>query len=223
MKWTAAIFDMDGVVVDTVPLHFQAWKKMAEEYGRPFTFEDYKAKVDGIPRIDGTRAILEGMDDATIREAGKIKQKYFLEFLRQGEIPTYATTLKLIIDLQGRGIRVAVISASKNATRILERIGLLEKLDAVVGGNDIARGKPDPQVFLFAAQKLGVDPAGCVVFEDAVLGVEAAKRARMACVGIDRYGSPSRLEKADLVIADVGEITPDRLEELVAHHGNLSL
>jgi beta-phosphoglucomutase len=222
MKWSAAIFDMDGVVVDTVPIHFQAWKRMAEDYGRSFTFEDYKAKVDGIPRIDGTRAILQGMDEATVLKAGERKQAYFLELLGQGEIPTYDTTLKLIAELQERGIRVAVISASKNAPAILERIGLLEKLDAVVSGLEITHGKPDPQVFLVAAQKLGADPAACVVFEDAVLGVEAAGRAKMACVGIDRYASPDRLAKADLVIADAGEITPERLEELVTQHANLA-
>jgi beta-phosphoglucomutase-like phosphatase (HAD superfamily) len=143
-NWGAAIFDMDGVVVDTVPIHFRAWKKMAEDYARAFTFEDYKAKVDGIPRIDGARAILEGMDEETVLAASDKKQHYFLELLGKEEIPTYPSTLDLITELRRLQIRVAVISSSKNAPLILERIGLAHDIDALISGGDIQRGKPDP-------------------------------------------------------------------------------
>ena len=114
--WSAAIFDMDGVIVDTVPIHFQAWKRMAEEYGRPFTFEDYQAKVDGIPRIDGARAILEGMDEDTVRAAGEKKQQYFLEFLGKEKIPIYESTIDLIAELRRERISVTIIPSSKNPT-----------------------------------------------------------------------------------------------------------
>jgi beta-phosphoglucomutase len=210
-NWGAAIFDMDGVVVDTVPIHFRAWKKMAEDYARAFTFEDYKAKVDGIPRIDGARAILEGMDEETVLAASDKKQHYFLELLGKEEIPTYPSTLDLITELRRLQIRVAVISSSKNAPLILERIGLAHDIDALISGGDIQRGKPDPDIFLQAARRLGITPENCIVFEDAVLGVEAAKRAGMFCVGIDRYQAPGRLAKADIVISDVAEVSVDHL------------
>lgn len=214
MSFKAAIFDMDGVVVDTVPIHFNAWKRMFADYGHDFTFEEYKEKVDGIPRIDGAKAVLTKLSDDQIIEASNKKQEYFLEEIVNAPIPKYQSTIDLIFDLKSRGIKVAVISASKNAPSILERIGLIEKLDASVSGHDVTKGKPDPQVFLIAAERLGKAPSESIVFEDAVLGVEAAKRAKMKCVGIDRYGDRSRLEKANIVVSDLSEINYDDLIKL---------
>ena len=215
MVWEAAIFDMDGVVVDTVPIHFKAWKRMAEDYGRPFSFEDYKAKVDGISRIDGASAILRGFDRQTIETAAEKKQEYFRALLSDEEIPVYQSTINFMDLICTRQIRVAVISSSKNAQFILERIGLMGRLDVVVDGRSITRGKPDPEIFLLAAEQLERDPNTCIVFEDALLGVTAAKRAGMICVGIDRYGDPQRLAEADLVISDISEISHEALQKLM--------
>lgn len=214
MPLEAAIFDLDGVVVNTVPLHFEAWKRMFNEYGHEFTFDDYKAKVDGIPRYDGARAILTELSDDELKVAGDKKQGYFRELLDAAEIPRYDTTIKLIGDLQAAGIKVAVISSSKNCPHILEKIGLYDKLDAIISGTDITKGKPDPQIFLMAAERVGTEPQACVVFEDAVLGVEAAKRANMKCVGMDRYDHPERLTKADVVVKDASELSVGGLKEL---------
>ncbi len=216
MALEAVIFDLDGVVVDTVPLHFQAWKRMFNEYGHEFTFDDYKQKVDGIPRYDGARAILTELSDEEVHVAGDKKQGYFRELLDSADIPRYDTTINLIEELLKEGIKVAVISSSKNCPHILKKIGLYDKLNAVVSGHDITKGKPDPQIFLMAAERLGAKPSRCVVFEDAVLGVEAAKNGNMKCVGIDRYNKPERLAKADLLVKDAGEITIAKLKQLVA-------
>lgn len=214
MEFKAAIFDMDGVVVDTVPIHFNAWKRMFAEYGHDFSFEEYKAKVDGIPRTDGAKAILTNLSDKELEQAAMKKQDYFKEELSEREIPTYVTTINLISELQKKDIKVAVISASKNAPDILKKIGLLEKLDAMVSGHDVTKGKPDPQVFQMAAKKLNVAASDAIVFEDAVLGVEAAKRGGFKCVGIDRYKEPERLAKADLIVSDLGEVNYQTIEEL---------
>ena len=214
MPLAAAIFDLDGVVVNTVPIHFKAWKRMFNEYGHEFTFDDYKQKVDGIPRYDGARAILTELNEAEIKEAGNKKQGYFRELLDAEEIPRYDTTINLIDQLQQAGIKVAVISSSKNCPLILQRIGLFDRLDAVISGKDITKGKPDPQIFLMAAKRLGAMPNQCVVFEDAVLGVEAAKRGEMKCVGIDRYDNPKRLAKADIIVKDAGEVTISTLKRM---------
>lgn len=214
MSLRAAIFDLDGVVVNTVPLHFKAWKRMFNEYGHEFSFEDYKQKVDGIPRYDGARAILTELPEDKLREAADKKQGYFRELLDAEDIPRYDTTIALIAALQAHGIKVAVISSSKNCPHILKKIGIYDKLDAVISGADITKGKPDPQIFLMAAKRLGIPPHECVVFEDAVLGVEAAKRGEMKCVGIDRYSDPSRLSKADTIVTDAGEIDIDGLRRL---------
>jgi beta-phosphoglucomutase len=211
----AVIFDLDGVVVDTVPIHFKAWKRMFNEYGKEFTFEDYKEKVDGIPRIDGTKAILTDLADEEIEEAATKKQGYFREVLDSDEIPVYDTTVKIIKELLDRGIPRAVISSSKNCTYILKKIGVYELLDAVVDGNKITKGKPDPQIFLMAADELKVKPERCVVFEDAVLGVEAAKNGGMYCIGVDRYQDPQRLKLADRILNDISGIGVDELINII--------
>ncbi len=219
ITFKAAIFDLDGVVVDTVPLHFKAWKQMFEEYGKKFTFQDYKEKVDGIPRVDGGRAILTDLTDDELNKATKKKQGYFLEHLKKDKIKVFKPTLRLIEELRGGGIKIAVISSSKNLPYILEKIGIIKLLDAVVSGSEITKGKPDPQVFLMAAEKIRVKPENCVVFEDAVLGVIAAKRAKMLCMGIDRYNDPKRLKDADLVSTDLTDINYDRLLSLFERRG----
>ncbi|MFH1875248.1 MAG: beta-phosphoglucomutase family hydrolase [Pseudomonadota bacterium] len=214
MSFKAAIFDLDGVVVNTVPIHFHAWQKMFGEYGINFTFDDYKQKVDGIPRYDGARAILTELKEAELHRAADRKQEYFLELLGKEDIPKYDTTINLIADLQKAGKKVAVISSSRNCPHILKRIGLFEKLDTVISGADITKGKPDPQIFLMAAERLGAKPEEALVFEDAVLGVQAAKSGHMRCVGIDRYDNPKRLEGADIIVKDLGEVDVEKLEAL---------
>jgi len=210
----AAIFDLDGVIVNTVPLHFKAWQNMFNEYGKEFTFEDYKQKVDGIPRTDGARAILTDLSDDELKKAADKKQGYFLEYLNKEEIPVYNTTTDLVKALKREDLKRGVISSSKNCLSILKKVKLDDLFDVIITGNDITKGKPDPQVFFMAAEKMSVEPKDCVVFEDAVLGVEAAKRAGMKCVGIDRYGKPERLKKSDLVVSDLGEVNIEKIKEL---------
>jgi beta-phosphoglucomutase len=214
MSFKGAIFDLDGVIVDTVPLHFKAWKRMFNEYGKEFTFEDYKEKVDGIPRMDGARAILTDLSPEELNKAAAIKQGYYLEALKSEKIPVYDTTISLIKELRQNKIKTAVISSSKNCSYILKTINLYPMLDGEVNGNDITKGKPDPQIFLMAADKLKLQPAECVVFEDAFLGVESAKRAGMVCVGIDRHEDPGRLEKSDTIVKDLGEVNFQKLSGL---------
>ena len=155
----AVIFDLDGVIVNTVPVHFKAWKKMFGEYGIKFGFDDYKRKVDGIPRMDGARAILKDLNKEELEEAARKKQSYFLKFLKKNKIQIHKTTIKLIEGLKEIGIKVAVISSSKNCKYILDKIKLTKKLDAIITGNDITKGKPDPQVFLLASRKSKIKPA----------------------------------------------------------------
>ncbi|MFC1521361.1 HAD family hydrolase [Elusimicrobiota bacterium] len=214
MHLFAAIFDSDGVVVDTVPLHFKAWKRMFNEYGREFTFEQYQQKVDGIPRKDGAKAVLTQLSDPEIEKACEIKQRYFLEYLDKG-MPVYQSTVGFVKDIRSKGVKTALISSSKNLPRII-RAGNLDGLwDTVINGHEITRGKPDPQIFLMAAERMDTAPGRCVVFEDAVLGVEAAKNGKMACVGVDRHNDPKRLSKADMVVNDFSELDYDKIFKLM--------
>ncbi|HUW23557.1 MAG TPA: beta-phosphoglucomutase family hydrolase [bacterium] len=209
-----AIFDLDGVIVDTVPIHFKAWKKMFSEYGIDFTFDEYKSKVDGIPRYDGARAILTDISEAELKEAGDRKQRYFLEFIEKEEIPVYASSIDLVKELKSHNKKIAFASSSRNCKRILQRAGIIYLADAIVDGNDITRAKPDPQIFQLAAGRLGCAYVECVVFEDAVLGIEAAVNGKMLCIGIDRYGNAKRLTKANLVVEDLSKVDYETIEGL---------
>ena len=213
-----AIFDLDGVVVNTVPIHFKAWQRMFTEYGRKFTFKDYKEKVDGIPRIAGGKAILHGLSGEEIIEATNRKQLYFREYHDKDDIPVFRTTVELIKELKDKGIKVAVISSSKNSSYILNKTGIIDLIDTEINGGDTTKGKPDPQIFIMACERTGLRPGECVVFEDAVLGVEAAKRADMICIGIDRHGDPARLARADIVVEDLREIDYEKLKSLFRNH-----
>lgn len=209
-----AIFDLDGVVVNTVPLHFKAWKKMFAEYDIDFTFEMYKAKVDGIPREDGARAILKDLSDKELEVAAHRKQLYFLDLISDEGVEPYKSSIRLIKELREHGVKIAVISSSKNCRRIVEAINIGDLVDAIVQGGEFKTGKPHPEVFQLAAKDLGLATNDCVVIEDAVLGVEGAKNGKMLCVGVDRYKDPERLKKADLVIEDLSELNYNILKEL---------
>jgi beta-phosphoglucomutase len=213
-KFKAAVFDLDGVIVNTVPFHFKAWRRMFREYGKKFTFEDYKKKVDGIPRLDGLKAILTTLSGKELQKAAQRKQNFYLEYLKKEKIPIYKSTVRFIKDLRRQRIKIAVVSSSKNCSYILQRTKLYPLVDVEVNGNEITKGKPHPQMFLMAAKRLKVKAGECVGFEDAVLGVEAVKRAGMKCVGVDRYQNPQRLKKADIVISDLREVDISKLEKL---------
>ena len=212
--FNVAIFDLDGVLVDTVPIHFKAWKKMFSEYGIDFTFDEYKNKVDGIPRCDGARAILRDLDKTQLEQAAERKQNYFLEFIEKEDIPVYASSVYLVKQLKDHNKKIAFISSSRNCKDILKRVGIINLADVIIDGNDITKGKPDPQIFQLAAQKLNYMSEECVVFEDAVLGVKAAVNAKMLCVGIDRYGNPKRLSEANLVVEDLSRTDYKTIKEL---------
>jgi len=214
MAMKAAIFDLDGVIVDTVPLHFKAWQRMFSEYGKDFTFEDYKQKVDGIPRLAGCRAILTDVDDETIDEASEKKQGYYIKLLKEEGVVVYDTTIALLKEIISNNIKTACVSSSKNCPLILDKVGITDLFEVQLSGNDIKKGKPDPQIFLMAAERLNISPGDCLVFEDATLGVEAGKRAGMKCVGIDRDKKPYLFEKADAVVEDLGQTTLEKLQTL---------
>lgn len=201
MEIKACIFDLDGVVVDTARYHYLAWKKLAEKLGINFTENDNE-RLKGVSRMDSLNIILE-IGGVTISDKEKEKYadeknktylSYILKMTPEDVLPGVSDFLT---GVKKRGISIALGSASKNAVTILEKVGLKDTFDAIVDGTKVSKAKPDPQVFLAAAAMLNVEPPGCVVFEDAIAGVEAAHRAGMKCIGI---GSPDLLSAADLVI-----------------------
>lgn len=206
MSFVGAIFDLDGVLVDTVPLHFEAWQRMFDHYGYAFDHRAYKEKVDGRKREDGARAIMTDASAETIAEAAVLKQTIYLDLIEQGRLTAFPSSIDLVRDLAARGVKVAVASSSRNVRVILDKIGLMDAVSAVVNGGDLTHGKPHPEIFLTAAEELGLGTAQCVVFEDAKAGIEAAKAGGFFCVGIDRGEHPQDLAGADLVVKDLAEI-----------------
>lgn len=213
MALEAVISDMDGVIVNTTPAHFRSWELMLAEMGRTITPAEYQEKLNGMARIEGTRRILPDLDEAAIRNAARRKQELFLELIEEG-IETYPSTLDLLAAARARGLQTAAVSSSRNCTLILESIGIHDTFDLVITGNDVERAKPDPQIFLLAADQIGRKPNECVVLEDTRNGVAAATRGGFPCVGIDRTGDPELLAGADIIVKDLAEIDLDRLFEL---------
>jgi len=197
----AAIFDLDGVIVDTAKYHYLAWKRLANELGFDFTETDNE-RLKGVSRVRSLEILLEigglTLDDATKSQLAARKNDWYVEYISNmvaSEIlPGAAEYLQ---KLRSRGIKTALGSASKNAPLILERLGISSLFDVVVDGNKVSKAKPDPEVFLRAAEELNIPPAECIVFEDAEAGIEAAQHAGMGAVGI---GNPVTLRESDIII-----------------------
>jgi beta-phosphoglucomutase family hydrolase len=237
----AVLFDLDGVVTDTASLHAAAWKetfdavlrdRAAAEGGvfTPFDIDaDYRALIDGRPRFDGTRAFLasRGLDlpdgvpqdppgAGTVWAVANRKNELFGTLLAQQGVHTFPSTPELIRRLRQAGIRTGVVTASRNAARVLEAAKIADLFDVRVDGSDAAAlglpGKPDPATYLEAVRRLNVSPDRAVIFEDARAGVEAGRRGGFALViGIDRTGDGTALATAgaDIVVADLAELPLD--------------
>lgn len=203
----AALFDLDGVLVDTAKYHFLAWKRLADELGVPFTEMDNE-RLKGVSRMRSLEIILElgGLDLSESRKAELAERKnaWYVEMICRMDATELLPGAADYLDaLRARGVRVALGSASKNARTILDRIGIAGKFDAIVDGTKVSRAKPDPEVFLRGAEEVGVAPADCVVFEDARAGIEAALRAGMYAVGI---GDPATLDNAHRVVSGLAAL-----------------
>ena len=182
------IFDLDGVIVDTAKYHYLAWKKLANELGFEFTKEQNEL-FKGVSRKRCLEILLDiGNRTATQQEFNTWMVEKNLDYLKYIENMDASEILpdvpKILEYLKENNIPIALGSASKNAQPILEKVGLLHYFDAIVDGNNVTKAKPDPEVFLLAAKHLGLKANDCIVFEDAVAGVEAANAAKMISIGI---------------------------------------
>lgn len=211
----ACIFDLDGVIVDTAHYHFMAWQRLAKELGVALT-EKENERLKGVSRMRSLEIIL-GLGGIRLGEAEKEKlaekkNAWFVEYvhaMKPDEI--FPGVKKLILDLKNMGIKVGLASSSRNADTVIRRLKIQKEFDTVVDGNMVVHSKPDPEIFLLAAKKLGVGPSSCVVFEDAEAGVEAALRAGMKCVGV---GSAEQLGKANLIVKKTADFDTTKLNTL---------
>jgi trehalose-phosphatase len=236
MSYEAVILDLDGVLTRTARQHARAWKAMFDEFLRrratrhgmdqaPFDIErDYVQYIDGKPRFDGVRSFLasraidlpEGTpDDAaeeTVRGLGNRKNEIFLDLLHREPVETFPDAVEQVHRWREQGFRLALITSSRNGRRILAAVGLAGLFDVTVDGVDAERlgmpGKPAPDVFLYAARELGVEPHAAIVVEDAIAGVVAARAGGFGLVvGVARNGGDELdAAGADIVVTDLREV-----------------
>jgi beta-phosphoglucomutase len=212
----AVLFDLDGVLVSTDEYHYRSWVKIAGEEGFDFFDHKFNDQFRGVARMECVeilpKASGRSYSPEQKREIAERKNRYFADSLSavtpEELLPGALETLK---ELKKRGIKIAVASNSRNAKTIIDQTKIRHLLDTIVDGYQIENSKPDPEGFLLAAKNLGVAPANCLVVEDAITGVEAAKRAGMKSLGI---GTPERIPNADIVVPDLSAISIDRLLRL---------
>ena len=214
----AAIFDMDGVLVDTYHAHFQSWLEVARSAGLTFTEEQFaptfgRTSREIIAKFWGPQLT----NEAEIAALDAQKEAAFRRIISR-DFPAMPGAGKLLADLRAAGFALAIGSSGppENVALVLEKLCAGSLFGAVVTGMDVTRGKPDPQVFLLAAQRLGVPPARCVVIEDAAPGVDAAHAAGMRCVGLVSTGrTAEELSAADMVVFSLAELSPELLRRLI--------
>jgi len=240
----AVIFDMDGVLVDTYHAHYRSWRAVAEAEGFPFSEEDFartfgrtsreiiaqcwgaKGRRKGTVPFSlrdnwGSPTVARSLSDEEIAALDDRKEAVFREILAE-DFPAMPGVHELLEGLHGAGFKLAVGSSGppENVALVVERLPGGSLFSATVDGMDVTRGKPDPQVFLIAAERLGVPPDRCAVVEDAPAGVQAAHAAGMAAVALLSTGrTRESLADADLVVESLGELSPERIRALLARRG----
>jgi beta-phosphoglucomutase family hydrolase len=214
----ACLFDLDGVITQTARVHAQAWKQTFDQFHVPFEIvPDYAVYVDGKPRVDGVRSVLaarhiEAAPDLVNTIAAR-KDELFLQLIHQHGVETYDSSVRYVRAARAAGLKVAVVSSSKNTTEVLRAAHLEHDFDAQVDGNlaeeKHLKGKPAPDTYLTAAEMLHTPAQNAAIFEDALAGVEAGRAGHFGfVVGIDRAGQADALRRhgADIVIQDLAQL-----------------
>lgn len=217
MNIKACIFDLDGVITDTAHHHYLSWQRIAQMIGSDLSLEQNEF-LKGVNRAESLEKILE-WSDIQLDESRKTELLIAKNELYLGRINDLSPkdilpgVKEFLTNLKEQNISIAIGSSSKNAPVILQRLGLLDWFNAISDGNSVAQTKPDPAVFLYAARCMQIDPKYCVVFEDAVSGVNAAIAAGMKVIGV---GDASLLPKADAYISTMKGLNLEGLKELIA-------
>ncbi len=209
---SAFILDLDGVITDTAEYHFQAWKRLADEEGIAFTREDNE-QLRGVSRRRSLELLLgdrlSDYDQVEIRRMMARKNGYYqalLQLIDEGNFLPGAR--ELMSEIRSRGLKMAIGSASKNTRTVLTNLGILDIFDVIADGHSVEHGKPAPDLFLFAAEQMGVEPVACAVIEDAASGIEAALAARMVAIGV---GPPERVGCAHFIYRTTADIDLDAI------------
>ena len=218
MTTPAIIWDVDGTLLDSAAQHYAAWHAtVTEGHGKSYTRADF-ARTFGWRNPEIIRHLIGPATDAECAAIGLRKETLYRESVRRDGVSLLPGVPALLATFAERGWPQAVGSSAPrgNLDLLLAATDTLRYFAAVVSGDDVSRGKPEPEVFLTAATKLGADPRRCVVFEDAPAGVEAAKAAGMVCVAVCSHHPAAAFAAADWVVGELTEVTAERVERLVS-------
>jgi beta-phosphoglucomutase len=212
----AVIFDVDGVLTDSYAPHFKAWQRMFAELGVQFTDDQFRQTFGRTNRDIFAELYPGEMTDERSRELGDLKEQYYREIISRDFTPLPGA-VELIDALHSAGFKLAVGSSGppENIALTLEKLGRADRFSAAATGADVQRGKPDPQVFQLAGQRLGVPPQRCAVIEDAAPGVEAANRAGMTSIAVLGTITRDKLAHAKLVVDTLKELSPEKIATLI--------
>jgi beta-phosphoglucomutase len=205
-KPEAIIFDLDGVLTDTSEYHYQAWKRLADEEGIPFTREENDEHLRGVSRRESLMYIIRGRQysEAQIQEMMDRKNRYYTEMIKSmTPNDLVAGGRDLLKEIRDAGMKTAIASSSKNAHTVLERLDIMNLFDGVADGNSVVNTKPAPDLFVYAAGLVRVPTTACLGVEDADAGIEARKNAGMQALGI---GPAERFHRADKVLPTLANL-----------------
>jgi beta-phosphoglucomutase len=216
-----AVFDFDGVLVDSHPVHIRAWKNFFESIGTAVSDEQLQFVLDGRSRDDILRHFLGDLCDETLVEYGHQKEQFFRH--ESADVRPIDGLLSFLEDLEGAQLTLSIASSGSKGRvdSLLRNLDLKKWFRVVITGDDVARGKPDPALFLRAARDMGLQPCELIVFEDAVSGIKAARSAGMKCIGIAPSSRVSTLLDAGAthVVPDFRSLSCSKLQELLANRG----
>jgi len=215
-KAKAVIWDMDGVIADTGPYHFSAWQEVFQKRGVDFTEDDFRRKFGQRNDTIIRNTLGEGISQSEIDAIASDKERNFRQRVRHN-IKSLPGAIKLITSLKEHGFSMALASSApmENIQLVTRGLDIESLFQAIVSGREVNEGKPSPQGFLLAAQKLGVEPKNCIVIEDAIAGVTAAKRAGMRCLAVANTHPRKNLTEADLIVDTLKAVSISDLEGLL--------
>ncbi len=212
----AVIWDMDGVIADTAHYHLRAWQEALQKRGVNFTEETFRESFGQRNDTIIGKVLGQGVSPEEVKAISDEKEASFRQAIRQ-HIRALPGVIELMNSLARNGFSLALASAApmENIRLLTEGLGIDRLFQGIVSAEDVAEGKPNPQVFLLAAERLGVKPENCIVIEDAVAGVAAAKRAGMRCLAVTNTHPRASLAEADLIVDTLAEVTVPDLADLL--------
>ncbi|MFX1379180.1 MAG: HAD family hydrolase [Promethearchaeota archaeon] len=209
------IFDMDGVLADTGPIHYESWVKMAAEIGVEFTREIFNETFGQQSPTITRKLVGPELEEVLVEKWANLKEQYYREMIRE-KLKPLPGAIRIIKDLKSAGFKLAIGSSGppENVELLLSQLKIKPFFDTIITADDVNKGKPEPEVFLHAAKNLNIKPENCVVIEDAPVGIKAAKRAGMMSIALTTTHNKQQLFGAQIIIKDLTEINIEDIKSL---------